>query len=561
MTLKIALIILLVFFQLTAQDGVMQKWERHFTQPDSGNYLYCIDGDDEGNIYLSGTRFQSDPFTHTDFSTIKYNSSGELLWESNYNSQYNGIDEPADLIIDNNGNIYVTGWGTGTEALDEFVTIKYNSSGIEQWISVFNGPGFEGQSFNDHATNMVMDKDGNIYVTGFVQVMDSTYIYTDIATVKYGNNGEELWSTHFSQPEGEDTPKGITVDNDGNVYVIGYKDPIDFEILDDIVILCYDSQGNEKWSKIIDGGINGHDRGIDILTDSEGFIYITGFVNSLITDSNADVITQKYNSEGNLVWSMVVDTDIPYQGNHYDTPLMMKFDDQENLYILASTGTANMSLIKYSKNGTELWITKNDLLTLASLSGSFTIDKVGNVYVTGDGWSEKGEQLATAKFNPEGEKLWEIIYEDELTNELGVFQNFSCGIVLDDSANVYVAGTTQNSGTMMYTLIKYLQTGVTDIEDQRNFSNKFSLAQNYPNPFNPVTKIRYSISRQIGLNEKVQLKIFDITGKDIATIVNAIHSPGEYEVEFDASPYSSGIYFYVLKANYLRIVKKCLLLK
>ena len=95
-----------------------------------------------------------------------------------------------------------------------------------------------------------------------------------------------------------------------------------------------------------------------------------------------------------------------------------------------------------------------------------------------------------------------------------------------------------------------------------NRPNKFELKQNYPNPFNPITKIRYSIS-SVGtsLMKFVQLKVYDILGNEVATLVNEEKPAGNYEIEFNASSLPSGIYFYKLITNGFNSVRKMLLLK
>ncbi|MCX7832595.1 MAG: T9SS type A sorting domain-containing protein [Ignavibacteria bacterium] len=85
----------------------------------------------------------------------------------------------------------------------------------------------------------------------------------------------------------------------------------------------------------------------------------------------------------------------------------------------------------------------------------------------------------------------------------------------------------------------------------------FALQQNYPNPFNPVTKIVYQIPK----NTFVTIKIFDALGKEIETIVNENHSPGTYEVEWNAGNNPSGIYFYKLISESFVETKKMILLK
>jgi hypothetical protein len=85
----------------------------------------------------------------------------------------------------------------------------------------------------------------------------------------------------------------------------------------------------------------------------------------------------------------------------------------------------------------------------------------------------------------------------------------------------------------------------------------YSLRQNYPNPFNSITTISYSI-KQDGL---VLLKVYDVLGKEVAILVNEEKQPGVYEVNFNASELSSGIYFYKITSGNFTGVRKMLLIK
>ena len=93
---------------------------------------------------------------------------------------------------------------------------------------------------------------------------------------------------------------------------------------------------------------------------------------------------------------------------------------------------------------------------------------------------------------------------------------------------------------------------------------EFSLEQNYPNPFNPTTKIKYSIPSVIsseGKNLNVVLKVYDVIGNDVATLVNEVKPAGSYEINFDASKLSSGVYFYHLQVGAFAQTKKMTLLR
>ncbi len=107
-----------------------------------------------------------------------------------------------------------------------------------------------------------------------------------------------------------------------------------------------------------------------------------------------------------------------------------------------------------------------------------------------------------------------------------------------------------------------IQNFVLSAENKKLSPHSFTLYQNYPNPFNPTTKIKYSIPA-VGANSNssVQLKVYDILGKEVAVLVNEYKKPGSYEVLFDGSKFSSGVYFYRLEAGNFTDTKKIILLK
>ena len=102
---------------------------------------------------------------------------------------------------------------------------------------------------------------------------------------------------------------------------------------------------------------------------------------------------------------------------------------------------------------------------------------------------------------------------------------------------------------------------VTSISEDR-FDSNFHLSQNYPNPFNPSTKIKYEIPDQVrNDNVRVTLKVYDVLGREVSTLINKEQPAGVYEVGFDSKTLSTGIYFYALKAGGYTATKKMLLLK
>jgi hypothetical protein len=128
-----------------------------------------------------------------------------------------------------------------------------------------------------------------------------------------------------------------------------------------------------------------------------------------------------------------------------------------------------------------------------------------------------------------------------------------------------VGGLSGGGGTIFHTT----NGGVTFVEEENTneVPAEFLLSQNYPNPFNPNTKIKYSLPQ----TSLVQIKVFDVLGNEIETLVNEEKLAGTYEVEFNVSSlsssvsakggYASGVYFYQLKAGDFVESKKMILLK
>jgi len=98
---------------------------------------------------------------------------------------------------------------------------------------------------------------------------------------------------------------------------------------------------------------------------------------------------------------------------------------------------------------------------------------------------------------------------------------------------------------------------ISEVKDEINHPVNYSLTQNYPNPFNPKTKIKYQIPEL----SFITIKIYDVLGSEVAILINEEKPIGSYEVEFDASTLSSGIYFYQLKSGSFVVTKKMIFMK
>jgi len=111
----------------------------------------------------------------------------------------------------------------------------------------------------------------------------------------------------------------------------------------------------------------------------------------------------------------------------------------------------------------------------------------------------------------------------------------------------------------LFGMIGSFTASVTDVNDKGETTQPFTfkLEQNHPNPFNPATTIRFSLPS----SERVTLRILDMLGNEVATLLNETKSPGHYEIQFEGSTLASGIYFYKLETKKFIAIRKMLLLK
>ena len=113
-------------------------------------------------------------------------------------------------------------------------------------------------------------------------------------------------------------------------------------------------------------------------------------------------------------------------------------------------------------------------------------------------------------------------------------------------------------GTLTYAKINGIEYEIpVGVEDENNLPASFILFQNYPNPFNPLTRINYEIPAA----SNVSLKIYDLLGNEIATVINKFQTAGKYNYVFDGKALSSGVYFYRLAAGKYSFTRKMLLIK
>ena len=522
----------LILISVNSYSQVTEQWVSTYNHAGSTDIAYGIAADNSGNLYVTGNIINGTQ--GADYATIKYDPSGTQEWVRIYNGTLNSNDYARAITSDTQGNIYVTGFSTFSGA----VTIKYNSSGDSLWVR---------DLLYANCNKIVSDALNNVYCAGIWGDVS----FSDYFVVKYNSSGDSLWSRRYSSPGGfPDVANGIAVDNSGNVYLTGliYVGPHSA-----IATLKYNSSGVLLWNAVYDNPAFGSDVGISVDYDNLGNVYVAGYGDSSVT--GRDMITIKYNSSGVQQWVRRYD-----DGN--DEAVSIKVFDANSIYVtgpsLNATRASDFILLKYDSNGMQQWLSRYDRNNGTDRPSKMILDNTGNIYITGMSQIEAWEDAATVKFNSSGTVVWSAIY-----NAPGIYPDIGLDLVLDNMENVCVAGRTYSASNLEdYLTIKYSQTtGIQNISSE--MPENFSLHQNYPNPFNPSTTIVYDVKGSInsGKLSKVNLTVYDALGKEVTVLVNQIQSPGRYSVEFNAKDLSSGLYYCRLMSDDFAETRKMLVNK
>jgi len=326
------------------------------------------------------------------------------------------------------------------------------------------------------------------------------------------DDGGNNWVTLISQPGGY-------FDN------LSFKDTLNGILIGDPV--------GGRWSiwKTSDGGSIWDSAGLYLIED--------GFDNSFFRDMDIN---------GDTIWFGTTNSRVYYS---YDFGNKWMYsnagcDNTETISVNGNIGFAGKGGVGFfgcilkTTNGGINWLQINSLpfnslLYITHLNNGFWCTSANEIYCSYD----NGNNFFLQHTGPFSHGYWQIDLK-KTNNEIFGWAVTSKG-----------------------TISKYHEfIGVKNISSE--IPDKFKLYQNYPNPFNPKTTIKFDIPSFVNndnYDNRILLKLFDILGKEIATLVNEKLRPGTYEVHWDASQYSSGVYFYKITAGDYTDVKKMIIIR
>jgi uncharacterized delta-60 repeat protein len=378
-----------------------QCWETRYESPGGdAEAVQAMAVGNDGSVFVTGFSIGS---SGSDYLTIKYDIDGNQVWAARYNGPENGHDFAADIAVDLAGNSFVTGrsWG-GTSGVD-IVTVKYDPAGNEVWTARFNTP----DNLEDAARAISVDNDGNVYVTGFAIAAPYN---PDFITIRYTSSGTQLWTARYDGPvHGVDEAVDIAIDAAGRVYVTGTSTLNGANT--DFATIKYDTNGSPLWVRRYSAAADSDEVAAKLRVDPAGNVYVGGITRA--AGAFADYAVVKYSGAGDQLWvfrydglhhlyDLLTDLLVDPLGQVYIS------GTSEGLF-----GGADFVTLKLNAAGQRLWLaTYGGSSGVADLSAALTFDSSGNVCVTGA--INAGENTAGATFcyDTNGNRRWTALLID-----------------------------------------------------------------------------------------------------------------------------------------------------
>lgn len=432
------IIFLCSVLQLYSQ--VSQQWSQTYNNtqlPFGSNYSASIAYDNSGNVYTAG-KSDSMPTT-SDFLLIKTNSAGVRQWIRRYNGPFNGSDEAISVKTDASGNIYLSGMSQSSDTSYDYATVKFNSSGVQQWASRYAGLDQSYFTINDFE----IDNSGNTYVAGAIYRSISTNF--DFIVVKYNSSGAQQWVSFYDSGNDDYLPR-LKIASSGNVYIAGASATV--SEMENFRIVKLNSSGAFQWTKTYNGTFSDNDTPVGIETDASENVFVLGSANGY---SQSDFVTLKYNSAGTIQWTKIYHDSVEFASD-------ITVDKSGNPIITGyryynGIPYSRIVTIKYNSAGTQLWLN-----TIANGNGDIPskvkTDTSGNVYLLTE-TTDSSQNIVTVKYNSSGVQQWSIGYTYNAASSDAPI-DFS----IDNSGNIFVTGNTFNFITLtsMISIFKYVQT-------------------------------------------------------------------------------------------------------
>ncbi len=458
-----------------------------------------------------------------DIYAQRIDSNGNPLWIINGVPVCNatgGQNRPM-IATDGQGGAIITWYDERAGFISDVYAQRLNSNGVMQWTT--NGVPLCPASTNQRDPKIIADGSGGaiiMWIDNRTNINEND-VYAQRITadgiLKWSTSGLEVCAIYRRQQIASIVPDG----NGGAIIAwTDDRDTISIPRTSDIYIQRVDSSGNRLWTS---DGVPisvgpGNQKAPEIFSFGDGGAIIA-WDDTRNGSSNRDIYAQRVDHSGSIIWST------------NGIPICNAVNDQDWMKLISDgTGGVIISWEDERSGGSNRHVYAQRVSSTGSVQ-----------------WTNNGVAISNAS----GYKSFSQILPFGTGDAILTWGDERSG---SDNRNIF-AQQLNGSG----------QLGViTDIKNEQPAVKDFVLQQNYPNPFNPSTTIKYTVP-SVALSgvegSRVQLKVYDILGNEVAALVDEYKPAGNYEVNFDAAGLASGVYFYKLKAGSFVETKKMILLR
>ena len=502
------------------------SWTYILSNPSGDDRGLDIAVDIYGKTFVSGYIFNGETNSN-DIIIISINSNGTFNWGDTLRNH--GDDKGMSIEIAKNSqgvatNVYIAGYITTKTNIKNYIIEKYSIEGDLIWQKTY------GVKYGDNIATDILIDDYYAYVLGYSYFGPQRL--NDIALLTFNQTDGSLQEALFdNRPGTDDKPTGFVIVDRSHIPLqksrIALTSNTDNQVngnsgrkfLTMYLDRTTDNAFNIKWSREFENSAeNRNDAVTSICRDNSGDIYISGYArNTKQRYRGIDFVSVKYTSDsGNYGW-----TGNSRMFNYNDTASIgvndrassIKVNDQKTVYAagVSEASPSGFSYVQYIQSSGQP-IYDLDRVFIPSFMENDreegrNFNKWSTLHIANDGtplmvvmgWNETEAHWAAIRYDAEGNVLYTI-----------------------------------NNGA-----------GESDKSYRKNNNSEIKSLSNYPNPFNPSTVVSYELSE----NGFVSLKIYDIMGREVATLVNENQLSGSHSVNFNAGDLSNGVYYYSVLVN------------
>jgi hypothetical protein len=299
-------------------------------------------------IVACGTTESTQGTPVQDVVVVSFDASGNILWSANYDTPGGGSELGYDVVVEPTGDVWVAGQVTVSGGTPDWLVLKYAANGALLWASTWNGSG----NLTDTALAIALDGQGGAYVTGSA---GTPHGHQQVGLARFDGSGNLLWAREYAGTgPGASFASHVVVDAAGDAYLSGQTRQ---GTLDVFTLMKYDSSGAQRWvSAPLDYFTNFFPgRARRAIVDEAGYIVVTGTF--AIAPGDDDIVLEKYDSAGNLVWERAWGL----SPQRDDIATQIAFDLSGEIFVAGTTTDAGSStpvqalLLRFDPDGTERW--------------------------------------------------------------------------------------------------------------------------------------------------------------------------------------------------------------